>query len=130
MKKFIGAILVLALVLGAVFISKNNQDATMDMPKQGSTKHDDTAQATATDMVTISNFKFMPATITVKKGTTVTWKNTDSIAHTVTADTMPGPDSGLLGNDEVYSYTFDKAGTYTYNCKPHEYMKGTVVVTD
>jgi plastocyanin len=46
------------------------------------------------------------------------------------ADTMSAdaPSSELLAKGESYSFTFKKAGTYTYHCTPHPYMKGTVVV--
>lgn len=79
----------------------------------------------------ILNYQYTPKTITVKVGTTVTWTNKDTVAHTVTVTgSGGGPDSTLFGQNQTYSYTFDKAGTYPYYCKPHPYMKGTVVVTE
>ncbi len=81
--------------------------------------------------VEILNYQYSPKTISVKVGTTVTWTNKDTIPHTVTASgSNGGPDSTLFGLNGTYSYTFDKAGTYDYYCKPHPYMKGTVVVTN
>jgi plastocyanin len=77
--------------------------------------------------VTISNFAFAPTTITVHKGTTVTWTNEDSVAHTVTGDNG-GPSSGDLGQGVTYSYTFNTVGSFPYHCAIHTYMKGTVVV--
>jgi plastocyanin len=79
--------------------------------------------------VSISNFSFNPATLTVKKGTRVTWTNNDSVGHTVTADNGSGPGSGLLNNGDSYNYTFDATGTYPYHCSVHPSMKGTVIVT-
>jgi len=83
--------------------------------------------ATAT-AVSIENFKFSPSSITVKKGTTITWTQMDSTPHTVTVEKGDGPDSPLLQKGETYSYKFDNVGTYAYHCKPHPYMKGTIVV--
>jgi plastocyanin len=78
--------------------------------------------------VDIANFAFSPATLTVKVGTTVTWTNQDSAAHTVTSDTGLF-DSGNMPQGKTFSYTFTTAGTYAYHCTYHAMMKATVVVT-
>lgn len=82
--------------------------------------------------VEIVNFEFTPSTITVKKGTTVTWTNKDQDEHTVTPDQESADfqGSGMLDQGETYSFTFMKAGTYTYHCQPHPQMQGRVVVTE
>jgi plastocyanin len=79
--------------------------------------------------VTIQNFAFTPASITVTPGTTVTWTNKDNTAHTVTADSGNGPNSGQLQQGQTYSFTFQQAGTYAYHCTIHPEMKATVVVS-
>ena len=77
--------------------------------------------------VTIRNFAFSPATLTVAKGTTVTWTNTDASVHTVTA--VAGAfDSGNLAQAHSFSRVFGAAGTYMYRCNIHQYMTATVVV--
>ena len=88
--------------------------------------------AVQTNQVSISDFKYSPATITVKAGTKVTWTNNDSVQHDVAADkpSSDAPSSSLLGKGESFSFTFNKAGTYGYHCTPHPYMRGKVVVTD
>jgi len=77
--------------------------------------------------VTIDNFSFTPTTATVPVGTTVTWTNHDDIPHNVVS-----PDrkfkSPVLDTDEVFSHTFDVAGTYKYYCSIHPRMTGQVVV--
>lgn len=78
---------------------------------------------------TISNFAFSPATITVHKGTKVTWTNEDSAAHTVTGNNG-GPASGDIGQGASYSYTFNAVGSFPYHCAIHPYMKGTVTVVN
>jgi len=77
--------------------------------------------------VEIKNFAFGPKTLTVKKGTTIIWTNQDSVGHTATSDDGSF-DTGLLAKGESESVTFDKAGTFTYHCTPHPYMKATIIV--
>jgi plastocyanin len=79
--------------------------------------------------VVISNYTFIPRTLTVSVGTTVTWVNHDMARHTVTRHTSDEPfDSGSLGNQQVFSHTFRTAGSYSYICAPHSGMQGTIVV--
>ena len=98
---------------------------------------------------------FDPQEYEVTVGTSVTWENTSSKGHTVTAydDGIPdaaeyfasgGYDSeseardgwrsngGLLTSGDTYEHTFEVAGEYDYVCLPHENggMVGTVVVTE
>lgn len=82
-----------------------------------------------TASVVIERFTFQPRTITVKIGTTVTWRNLDSVEHTVTGENGTGPQSDRLSKDETYSYTFTETGTFPYYCVPHPYMTGVVEVT-
>ena len=84
----------------------------------------------ATSAVTIQNFAFSPANITVKTGTTVTWTNKDSVAHTVTeSDSQTGPSSVDVDPGSNYTFTFKTPGTYHYHCTIHSEMVGTVKVT-
>lgn len=78
--------------------------------------------------VTISNYSYSPASLTVKQGTTVTWTNNDVVDHTVTGNTG-GPASGQVSPGQTYTYTFTTVGTFAYHCSNHTYMHGTVVVT-
>jgi len=79
--------------------------------------------------VTIQNFAFSPATITVKPGTTVTWTNQDGASHTITSDSTPAAfSSATLANGATYQFTFTAPGTYPYHCSIHPSMTGTVVV--
>ncbi len=65
--------------------------------------------------------------LTVKVGTTVTWVNEDSQAHTVT-DVDFGFDSGLMSKGDTWSYTFTEVGEFEYFCAPHPWMRAKVVV--
>lgn len=70
---------------------------------------------------------FTPGRIEIEAGTTVTWKNNDPLAHTVTAANRAF-DSGLVQPGTSWSYTFTTPGTYDFSCTPHPFMKGVVVV--
>ena len=84
-------------------------------------------QAHAEDaVITIDNFTFQPAQLTVKVGTTVTWKNRDDIPHTVVAAGKFR--SKTLDTDDSYSFTFTAAGDYKYFCSLHPHMTGTIKV--
>jgi plastocyanin len=76
---------------------------------------------------TISNFAFMPSTITIAAGTQVQWTNQDGAAHTVTRDDN-GFRSESLNNNQTFSQTFSAGGTYPYHCSIHPFMKGKIVV--
>jgi len=77
--------------------------------------------------IDISGFAFNPATITIKKGTTVRWTQKDSTRHSATSDDGVF-DSQLLSKGETYSHTFNDAGTFKYHCRPHSSMKGKIIV--
>ncbi len=83
--------------------------------------------AHAEDMtVMIDNFTFEPAQLTVKVGTTVTWKNRDDIPHTVVSAGKFR--SKAMDTDDSYSFTFTAAGDYPYFCSLHPHMTGTIKV--
>ena len=75
--------------------------------------------------------KFVPETINVSIGTTVTWHNLDSKSHTATANDDSW-NTGDMGIGDSHSVTFSKSGTYHYHCKYHTIlgigMTGTVIV--
>jgi plastocyanin len=77
--------------------------------------------------VSIDNFRFSPATLTVPRGTTVTWTNQDDMVHTVTAADRALASPGLETGD-TYAHTFTAPGTYTYFCALHPRMTATVIV--
>lgn len=85
------------------------------------------AQAQQPGSIVIRNFDFSPMSITVKAGTTVTWKNLDGEPHTVTS--LDGLfRSGGLDTGDSFSFKFEKPGTYKYACSIHPRMLGTIVV--
>ena len=81
----------------------------------------------APNSVAINGFAFDPATLTVTKGTTVTWTNMDSAAHTVVASGNAFT-SDNLNNGQSFTHTFNEAGTFEYKCGIHPSMSGKVIV--
>jgi plastocyanin len=79
-------------------------------------------------VVTIDNFSFSPAVLTVKPGTTVTFENRDDIPHTV-VDAAGHFRSKALDTNDRFSFTAGAAGaTLDYFCGLHPHMKGRIVV--
>lgn len=91
----------------------------LDMPE------DEATEETAAREISMENLSYNPSDISVNAGTTVTWTNNDSTAHTVTSDEF---DSGNIAAGGSFSYTFDEPGTYDYTCTYHPTMQGTVTV--
>jgi len=76
-----------------------------------------------------SGKSYSPIMIVVVLGVndTVTWRNDDNVAHTVTANDGSF-DSGIIGAGEKWVYSFTQPGVHSYYCVPHPWMTGTVVV--
>lgn len=81
--------------------------------------------AVAANTINIQNFAFSPGTLTVKKGTTVTWTNNDSVSHQIKSVTV---NSSLLSQGQTFSFIFNDVGTFDYTCAPHPSMKGKIIV--
>jgi plastocyanin len=104
----------------------------------GSSNHP--PSGTTTSALSIVDFSFSPADVTVKVGSTVEWTNGGTVAHTVTADDgsyasgqLASPTGGgVYGSGSAggsYSHVFGSVGTFTYHCSNHTYMTGTITVT-
>ncbi len=108
----------------------------------GTTSTSSTPAATATQagntqtvmIITDSSgsFAFSPASLTIKAGTAVTWKNTTQVSHTVTSDDGKSFDSGsanpIAAQSGTFSFTFNTPGTFAYHCSFHPFMKATIIV--
>src|SRR3989344_8070390 len=85
--------------------------------------------------INLKNFMFEPKNVRIKKGTKVTWTNSDSTAHYVNTDSHPAHtyildmNSQALEESQTYSYTFETAGIYPYHCSAHaSTMAGNILV--
>jgi plastocyanin len=72
------------------------------------------------------SFGFSPATLTIRVGTTVIWKNRSSVPHTITSDDGTTFDSGTIPVGGTFRHTFTLAGTFPYHCNYHPYMRATI----
>ena len=114
-KLFIGGlVVVLPLALAAVLILHPTR-----------AKSEDTKAPPA--QVSVDNFSFGPDTLTVPANSTVTWINKDDVPHVIASNDGLFK-SKALDTDDKYSYTFSKAGTYSYYCSIHPKMVGKIVV--
>jgi len=76
---------------------------------------------------------FVPSTVVITAGGTVTWDNTDNAAHTSSSGTAEGGPDGVFDSSLImaggsYSHTFETAGTFDYFCMVHPWMSGVVIV--
>ena len=138
MKKilFIGLLVIIVVISGCTYGPKTeiiSQPTVMPAVPTATvteTSVEITETATMTPApvtVQIKGFAYNPATITVPKGTTVTWTQLDSgVQHTVTGNDF---DSRNINAGDTFSWTFNKVGTFSYSCSNHPNMIGTVVVT-
>jgi plastocyanin len=79
----------------------------------------------ADETVSMMDFEFDPATVTINVGDSVTWTNDGDAPHTATGDDF---DTGLVNPGDSDSVTFDTAGSFDYVCTLHPQMTGTVTV--
>ena len=124
----IAAVVVILVALGGYFMVRNNSTTTNqnnNTPAQSTTTQSQPTTTQAENLITIKGFAFSPSDLKIKKGTTVTWKNEDSVTHTVKSDSFVSKD---LATGDTFQFTFDTAGTFSYICSIHPSMTGTVAV--
>jgi plastocyanin len=80
------------------------------------------------DAVTIKDFAYAPADLTVSRGSTIRFSNRDSTEHTATATGGAGFDTGTIREGQTKSVTLSTSGTINYVCTFHPFMHGTVTV--
>jgi plastocyanin len=127
---FILSLSAAALILG---LASDSEAALAASPSMSGPMHlDHTADLQAmpvadTNTIVLKDFHFAPTSLTVAAGTTVTWENLDGEPHTVVS--IDGLfRSGGLDQDDVFTFKFDKPGTYKFVCSIHPQMMGTIVV--
>jgi hypothetical protein len=80
-----------------------------------------------TTVVTMPGRFFAPAHVSVLSGESLTWRNTDGVAHVV-LDSTDGIDSGRMSPGGEFTFRFERTGTYRYVCTIHRTMRGVVEV--
>jgi plastocyanin len=127
-KPTVAVLAVSALLLAGCSASRpptGSGTPSMSMPSMSVTAP---AAPVSGDRVNIDNFAFVPATLTIRAGSTVTWTNHDEEPHTVAASDGSFHSPGM-GTGATFSHTFSAAGTFDYVCSIHPMMHGSVVVT-
>jgi len=92
--------------------------------------------ATATPQVnayvTMRDNIFDPASLTIRRGQVVQWKNLDTKTHTVVSGKPNAPTttfrSSALGKDQVFTFKFETAGTFDYYSDLDSNMTGKITV--
>lgn len=127
---------IVAVIIIAVAIFLNNRNATtntetntMEESMNTSTSNPTSNTVIDTNQVTINiaAMQFVNGTITVKKGTTVTWISNDETSHTVVANNGEFK-SSTLTRGTSYSFTFENTGEFAYHCGIHPTMTGKITV--
>ncbi len=137
--KIIIAAVLMALLGLMYFLAPKNTKTTDNSTDTVATTSTDTAKpvtvtsggTTSTTAskttITIANGTFTPQILTIKKGTTVTWVNKDSVVRTIVADNL-GPTSPPLKYGATYSYKFGNPGIYGYRFSTDQATRGTIIV--
>ncbi len=112
----------LAVLVGAVVMT-----AGCTSPSNPSPSASPQTSTASNNTVRIVELEFHPSSVTIAKGTNVTWVNDDLVTHTVTSDTGAF-ESGNLSPDRSFTHQFNDTGTFSYHCSIHTFMKGTVTV--
>ena len=103
-------------------------DSDASSPPESTSAAANAASGASGSSVTISDFKFAPASLAVKSGAKVTVTNDDSTAHTATANDGDSFDTGALDAGSSQTISVSKPGSYAYHCSIHSFMTGTIVV--
>jgi plastocyanin len=114
----------IALLLGAAGVTALLAAGAPELTAAGEAV---VAAAASPATVTIDNFAFAPANLTVTAGTTVTWKNEDDSPHRI-GDKNGTFKSAALDTDDSFSHTFATPGEYPYICTIRPYMVGKIIV--
>jgi plastocyanin len=138
--KYIVVLIVAIIVVGGLYYFVNQNSNIVSNPTQNPVSDQTPASTTTKPMtnpapvapqvihyISISGFAFVPSSITVRKGETIVWTNKDTAPHTVTGGDLQ---SSPLGQNQTYSFTYDKTGTFSYRCSIHPSMRGTITVTN
>lgn len=127
--KYFWIILGLAILIGIVYFLSRSSYGVMSSKNVSVTPTPVLEETVAPGNISVSiaNFAFNPATITIPALTEVTFTNNDSTVHTVTADDGSF-DSGQIAPRKIFRHAFETPGTFGYHCLIHTTMKGGVVV--
>jgi plastocyanin len=123
-----GVLLAAACLTAVAGCSDGNGDGSASSPTPSSSSSS-TPSADSKPKLTLAHCRVMPARHTVRAGARVVVTNSDTTAHTVTADTASDFDTGTIAAGRTVSFAApSEPGTYPYACTIHPFMKATLVV--
>ena len=115
-------------VLSTLLLAGSGCSKDSSSTPYGTTAPAPSPTSTPPNTVVMAGMAFAPTTITVPRNTTITWTNSDGIAHTSTSDTGAW-DTGNIPAGASKAVTFATAGTFPFHCTYHSsMMRGTVIV--
>lgn len=133
-KIIIIVVVVAVLIVGVAAFAVTNKSQKSDTK----TSSDQAPQQITTANVSITASSVSPATVEIKKGQSVTWKNNDTKDHQIAADPYPTnsslPELGksvVLKPGDTFSYIYESTGSFSYhdNLDPYK-IQGVVVVKE
>ena len=116
-----------ALLVSAACGSSNSTPTTPTPTTPTTTQGSGTPVSIPAGARTLGSGGYTPNPLTVAVGTTVTWTNADTVAHTVTSDGGVF-DSANMPAGAKFNFTFQAKGTFPYHCTFHPGMVASVVV--
>lgn len=116
------AVAVFAIALAAAL------GALVGSPPGAGTPATASAAAPKTVTIDIKGFAYSKKTVTIRVGQRIKWINRDDMRHNAYAAKSGGPKGPLLAKGKSYTWTAKKAGTFSYSCTPHPFMKAKIVV--
>ena len=84
----------------------------------------------AVTVTAADNYTFTPSAVTISAGQSVCWKNTGNLVHILGANGLPDFNNVIssMPGGQTFVYTYTAAGSYSYYCRNHSTMRGTVIV--
>jgi plastocyanin len=134
------AVVVIVVVVGGYTLLTKNSTAPAPTPaptamqEATATPAPSEAMKAEENTITLSKDGFSPATLTIKVGTKVTWKNMSGADATVSSDPhpvhtdYPPLNLGKFSDGGTHELTFDKSGKYGYHNHFNPTQKGTIIV--
>ena len=116
----------LLLVMAVLVLAGCGGEGDTDSTPSGSPSN--SASASGARTVTISDYTYGPAQLTVPAGTTIAFSNKDSTPHTATSKQSGVFETGSIDTGKTAKVTLEKPGTYAYYCAFHPFMKGSITV--
>lgn len=123
--------MILAAALSAALLGGCGTDDDGGVANQKMTTATSPPSSAPTDTIGIENFLFDPTPATVRAGERISVVNGDSAPHTLTDKPTSGKrsfDTGNVSGKQTGSFVAPKAGTYSYYCELHAFMKGELTV--